>query len=113
MKLYDLEIGQIFNFQSKRPGRTFEIISTSRNSVVYKEIPTGEEKTAYSGRKTFRESVELINQNVTLTLGKEESQMLEDLLIQAYKLSAENGCDESDRSKINILYQKLIGSRYG
>ena len=107
LKLHDLTVGQRFTFSDKHRGKTFEVTSKDRFSVVYMDVATGEDRMALSNRKTFRMEVELVTENRVVEFTQQEADMLADILHNYYKLLCERNAPEPVKSDINKLYLKL------
>ncbi len=108
MKLYELKEGQRFEFETRLPGHIFEITEKSLHNITYIDVATGEKRETSSVRKTFKMDVNLVIKEKHLTLTEDESKLLQEILHEAYKLSAENGDVEERRNAINKIYNKLI-----
>lgn len=107
MKLYELQVGQRFEFEDKLPGITFEIIKREPREITYMDVSTGESRTAKKGLKMFRKDVDLVTKEKTITLNDGELSLLHELLHEAYQLSSERGEPEHRRTSINGIFKKI------
>lgn len=107
MKLYELSVGDKFEFLSKHRNKTFQIKERTTHNIVYKDLGTDEERSAPSNRKAFYFEVTLMETSNSIDLSSEESRLLIEILNEAYKLSSEYCDPEIRRSIIDKIYRKI------
>lgn len=110
MKLYELSVGEKFEFISKHRIKTFQIKERSANSIVYVDLGNFEERITYSNRKAFYFEVRRVLYTNSIEFTIEESRFMIDILNEAYKLSSEHIEPEVRRSTIDKIYKKINNS---
>lgn len=106
MKLHDLTVGQRFSFSDKHRGKVFEVAARENKWVLYIDVATQERRIATSNREMFRKEVIPVTENRVVELTPHETEILSDLLEDAY-FGAES---QSERNELNRIHIKLTGS---
>lgn len=108
MKLYELQIGDRFEFADKNHGRVFEVTAKETHLIGYRELATGQDRQTTSIRKTFRMDV-ILSTPDDLKLSRPEFDLLLECLTSHYEYCCEQGeqVQYSKGADINALFAKF------